>query len=69
MNNRGLSRRDFARLLGAGAGAALLAPALAARGWEERHGLRAEGWSHLVQNVLFFDFGSLYTLCNCCAFS
>ncbi|HSC78215.1 MAG TPA: hypothetical protein VLB32_06600, partial [Candidatus Acidoferrales bacterium] len=39
-----LSRRSFAGLLGAGAGAALLAPAIAARGWEERLALRmAEG--------------------------
>lgn len=35
-----LSRRAFARTLGMGAGAALLAPAVAARGWEERLGLR-----------------------------
>ncbi|MFQ5777281.1 MAG: pyridoxal phosphate-dependent aminotransferase [Terriglobia bacterium] len=34
-----LSRRAFARTLGIGAGAALLAPAVAARGWEERLGL------------------------------
>jgi histidinol-phosphate aminotransferase len=31
-----LSRRAFGRLLGAGAGAALLAPQVTARGWEER---------------------------------
>ena len=44
MKSHGLSRRGFARLLGAGAGAALLAPAVAARGWEERLALRfAEG--------------------------
>jgi histidinol-phosphate aminotransferase len=45
MNNLGFPRRDFARLLGAGVGAALLAPAVAARGWEERlaHGGRARG--------------------------
>jgi histidinol-phosphate aminotransferase len=44
MKNHGLSRRGFARLVGAGAGAALLAPAVAARGWEERLALRfAEG--------------------------
>lgn len=33
-----LSRRAFTRALGMGAGAALLAPALAARGWEDRLG-------------------------------
>jgi histidinol-phosphate aminotransferase len=38
-----LTRRNFARLLGAGAGAALLAPQVAARGWEERLALRATG--------------------------
>ncbi len=43
MNNHTLSRRGFARLLGAGAGAALLAPAVAARGWEERLALRMQG--------------------------
>jgi len=43
MNNHGISRRGFARLLGAGAGAALLAPVVAARGWEERLALRMEG--------------------------
>ncbi len=43
MNNHGLSRRGFARLLGAGAGAALLAPAIGARGWEERLALRMQG--------------------------
>ncbi len=43
MNNYGLSRRGFARLLGAGAGAALLAPMVSARGWEERLALRAQG--------------------------
>lgn len=34
----GLSRRAFARTLGLSAGAVLLAPQLAARGWEERMG-------------------------------
>jgi histidinol-phosphate aminotransferase len=38
-----LSRRGFARLLGAGAGAALLAPGVASRGWEERMASRAQG--------------------------
>ncbi|HXE76067.1 MAG TPA: aminotransferase class I/II-fold pyridoxal phosphate-dependent enzyme [Candidatus Xenobia bacterium] len=42
MKSHKLSRRSFAGLLGAGAGAALLAPAIAARGWEERLALRAE---------------------------
>ncbi len=42
MKRHGLSRRSFAGLLGAGAGAALLAPAIAARGWEERLALRAQ---------------------------
>jgi len=42
MRNRRLSRRNFARLLGAGASAAVLAPAIAARGWEERLALRAQ---------------------------
>ena len=41
MRNHRLSRRSFAGLVGAGAGAALLAPAIAARGWEERLALRA----------------------------
>lgn len=34
---RGLSRRGFARLMAAGTSAALLAPQVAARGWEARH--------------------------------
>ncbi len=42
MKNHTLSRRGFARLLGAGAGAAVLAPMVSARGWEERLALRMQ---------------------------
>src|SRR3970040_847864 len=43
MKNYGLSRRSFARLLGAGAGAGLLAPAVAGGGWGGGMALRVQG--------------------------